>query len=519
MSSTPRRRVRRLVAVVAFAAAASLALSGCLSTLLPASHPTAPPTAAPDTGGVDDALLPFYGQTLTWEACATDGFDCTTVRTPLDWADPGRGELELSVIRHRATGGAPIGSLLTNPGGPGASGISIVRDSLQFMVGERAVQSYDVIGFDPRGVGESTAVRCFDTAGMDAYLYDVPVNPRGSEAWTQELLDAHRGFAEACEANSNGILPYITTENAARDLDLLRGVLGDTKLNYLGYSYGTFLGATYAKLYPDRVGRLVLDGAIDPTTSLLEVSTIQTIGFESALRAYMADCLTTSECPFRGTVDDALADVSTLLKSVDARPLRGSDGRMLGADTLLTAIVFAMYSPGNWTNLSAALSSALEGDPDIAFVLADAYNSRQDGVYLDNQTEAFRAYNCMDYPRGIDPAAEAAAAALIEREAPTFAPYWDGPDPCEVWPHPATGVRGPIVAAGAAPILVVGTTNDPATPYQWAVALAQQLESGILITRVGEGHTGFNKGNACVDAAVNAYLIDGTVPDGDVRCE
>ncbi len=517
MSTTPPTRTRKAFALVAGLVAATLALTGCLYSVIPESGPA--PTSTPDVEGVDEALLPFYGQELVWEACATEGFDCTTVTAPLDWADPTAGEIELAVIRHRAESGQAIGSLITNPGGPGASGLAFIRDSLEYAVGEPAVQAYDVIGFDPRGVGESTAARCYDAAEMDAYLFDVPVNPRGSEAWTEELLAAHRAFAEACDANSGGILPYLTTQNSARDVDLLRGVLGDSKLNYLGYSYGTFLGATYAELYPERVGRLVLDGAIDPTTTLLDVSTFQTVGFESALRAYVEDCLTTNECPFRGSVDDALSDISALLASVDARPLRDTDGRELGADTLLTAIIFAMYNPANWEYLSIAFANALQGDPHVAFLLADTYYSREDGVYLDNQTEAFRSYNCMDYPAENDAAAEAAAEALVQKEAPTFAPYWQGPSPCDVWLYEPTGVREPLTAEGAAPILVVGTTNDPATPYRWAVALAEQLSSGVLITRVGEGHTGFNKGNACVDAAVNAYLLDGTAPAGDLMCD
>ncbi len=518
MSITIGRRARRLLAVVAVAAAASLALTGCLYAAIPEARPLSTQSASPDLDGVDEALAPYYGQQLTWTACETS-FECTTVRAPLDWADPGAAEISLSVIRHRATSGTPLGSLLSNPGGPGASGVGFVRDALALGFGDSLVQSYDIIGFDPRGVGESTAVRCFDAAAMDDYLFGIPAAPRGSDEWWTEVQDGNRAFADACEANSGGILPFITTENSARDMDLLRAVLGDAKLNYLGFSYGTFLGATYAKLYPERVGRLVLDGAVDPSISLLEMSTVQTIGFESALRAYMADCLTTSDCPFRGSVDEGMADIGALLASVDARPLQGADGRLLGVDTLWTAIIFPLYSEANWNYLTIALSDALQGDPEVAFLLADAYYSREGGVYLDNQTEAFRTYNCMDYPAGSTPEEEAEAAALIAERAPTVSPYWDGPDPCEVWPHPASGVREPISAAGAAPILVVGTTNDPATPYEWAVALAGQLESGVLVTRVGEGHTGFNRGNACVDTVVVDYLVNGVVPNGDVRCE
>lgn len=516
MTRTSRRA--RLIALVAGLAAASVALSGCLYSAIPAERPASTSTATPDTEGVPADLLPFYEQAIAWSDCG-GGFDCATITAPLDWTSPDAGEIELSVIRQRAGNGDPIASLLTNPGGPGSSGVSLIRDSIDFAVGTALQDRYDVIGFDPRGVGESTAVRCFDAAQMDAFLFDIPENSRGSDAWTDELSASQADFAAACDANSGGILPYITTENSARDMDLLRAVLGDRSLHYLGYSYGTFLGATYAKLFPERVGRLVLDGAIDPSIPGLDVGTIQALGFESALRAYMTDCLEGQECPFRGTVDQAMADLGVLFASVDRSPLPAADGRLLGADSLMTAVVAALYSAESWSFLTTALSDALAGDPNFAFILADFYYNRVNGQYMDNSTEAFTTYNCMDYPLDTSQADEDAADALIAAQAPTIAPYWSGPDPCEVWPYEATGVREPITAEGAAPIVVVGTTNDPATPYEWSVSLAEQLSSGVLITRVGEGHTGYNKGNACVDQAVEAYLIDGTVPQDGLRCE
>ena len=499
------RAIRAAIALVA----ASVTLSGCLYAAIPEETASSAPTIE-DPGNPDA----FYEQELSWNDCG--GFECTTVTAPLDWEDPAAGTIGLSVIRAAATGPDRIGSLLTNPGGPGASGVGLIRDSLDFAVGSALQESYDVIGFDPRGVGSSTAVRCFDAAEMDAYLYEIPENPRGSQEWEDELTERNAAFAEACEENSQGILPFITTTNAARDMDLLRGVLGDDKLNYLGYSYGTFLGATYAELYPGNVGRMVLDGAIDPSISGLEVGTEQAIGFENALRAYMAACLTTQECPFRGSVDQAMSDLGALLASVDRSPLPASDGRELGADTLVTGIVAALYSQANWPVLTQALSEALQGDPATAFLLADFYNGREGGVYIDNSAEAFRAYNCMDYPADSSQADQDAADARIAAEAPTIAEYWEGPDACEVWPYDPTGTRAPIAAVGAAPILVVGTTGDPATPYAWSVSLAEQLESGVLVTNVGEGHTGYNKGNACVDDAVEAYLIEGTVPAADL---
>lgn len=515
MTATPL--ARRAVGAVAALAAASVALAGCF--LLPEPGGSGQPDRSPTpiTDGIAADLLPFYQQTLEWESCGAE-FDCTNVTAPLDWSDPDAGEIELAVIRHRAGNGQPLGSLLTNPGGPGASGVGLIRDSLDFAVGSALVENYDVIGFDPRGVGESAPVTCLDSAAMDSFVFDIPPGERGSAEWNADIVARQEAFAAACEEGSGGILPFVDTESAAHDMDLLRAVLGDEKLNYLGYSYGTFLGATYAKHYPDRVGRLVLDGAIDPSISGLDVSTQQAVGFENALRAYLSACVGQSDCPFAGTVDDALADLGILLASVDRDPLPGPDGRMLGADTLVTAIVAALYSEGSWSFLSTALSDVLQGDATNAFALADFYYNREGGQYLDNSTEAFTSYNCMDYPATETDADRAASDALIAAEAPTIAPYWSGVDICEIWPYPPTGVREPITAAGAAPIVVIGTTGDPATPYAWSVALADQLESGVLITRVGEGHTGYNKGNTCVDDAVEAYFLSGTVPTDGLRC-
>ncbi|MFJ2534954.1 alpha/beta hydrolase [Microbacterium maritypicum] len=517
MNNRSTSRLRRAAAIIAGLAAASVALSGCLYAMIPEQSSRPSTTSAPDTEGVAEDLLPFYSQELTWTECGV-GFDCTDVTAPLDWEDPGKGEITLSVVRHRAEG-TPVGSLLTNPGGPGASGVDLILNSLDYAVGADLIENFDVIGFDPRGVGASTAVTCYDAPQMDEYLYSIPAAARGTAEWEAELLDSHKAFAEACDANSGGILPYITTVNAARDMDLIRAVLGDKQLNYLGYSYGTFLGATYAKLYPEKAGRLVLDGAIDPAVPGLEVGATQALGFESALRAYMQDCLDSGECPFNGTVDEAMTDLGALLASVDSTPLKSGDGRMLGADSLMTAIIAALYSQDSWGYLTQALDEALQGDPTSALFLADFYNGRENGTYTDNSAEAFRAYNCMDYPVEDDPAAEAAINAKIAQGAPTIAPYWTGPDSCSVWPYPPTGTRGEIKAEGAGPILVIGTTNDPATPYEWSESLANQLEEGVLITRVGEGHTGYNKGNACVDDAVEAFLLDDVVPEDGLRCE
>ncbi|WP_336646528.1 alpha/beta hydrolase [Microbacterium sp. USHLN186] len=510
------RLVRRTAAAVAALAATSVLLSGCLY----AQIPEAPSSVArdPDVTGVADELLPYYSQKLEWESCGAR-FDCTEVTAPRDWTDPAAGDLSLALVRHQATGEFQ-GSLLVNPGGPGSSGYDFVADSLEYAVGPDLIERFDVIGFDPRGVGRSSAVECLDAEETDEYNYGVVAAPRGTPEWEKELTARNTAYAKACEQNSDGLLPFITTENSARDMDLIRAVLGDQTLNYLGYSYGTFLGATYAKLFPERAQRLVLDGAIDPAVPGLQVGTTQAIGFESALRAYLEDCLRTAECPFNGTRDEALTDLQALLASVARDPLPNGDGRVMTVDTMITGLITAMYSEDYWPYLSQGLTAALQGDPSGLLALADSYNGRlPDGTYQDNSAEAFRAYNCMDYPVEDDPAAEDAAIRRIEQKAPTFAPYWQGPDPCEVWPYPPVGVREEIGAQGSGPIVVVGTTNDPATPYEWSQSLAAQLENGVLITRVGEGHTGYNKGNACVDSAVEDFLVEGTVPEDGLRCE
>jgi pimeloyl-ACP methyl ester carboxylesterase len=516
VTDRPRRGLRRIITVLAGLAAASVALSGCLYAQIPVERPAATRTA--DTTDVPADLVPFYSQKLDWSSCGA-GFDCTKVKAPLDWENPGDGDISLAVVRHRATG-ASLGSLLINPGGPGGSGYDFVHDSLDYAVGATLIKDFDVIGFDPRGVGRSTAVKCLDAKAMDGFNYGAISEPRNTPAWEDAVKAQDKVFADACKANSGGILPFITTVDSARDMDLIRGVLGDRTLNYLGYSYGTFLGATYAKLYPQRAQRLVLDGAMDPTVPSLQVGTAQAIGFESSLRAYMKSCLADSGCPFNGTVEEALSDVRALLATVSRTPLKNADGRVLSVDSMITGMIAALYSQDSWTYLTRGFTSALQGNASVMMALADSYNGRaSDGTYTDNTTEAFQAYNCMDYPLDDSAAAEDAAVKVLEAQAPTFAPYWQGPDLCEEWPYPPTGAREAITAAGSGPIVVVGTTNDPATPYVWAESLAKQLENGTLITRVGEGHTGYNKGNSCVDDAVEAFLTRGSVPKNGLRCE
>ena len=513
-SSRERMPRARRIGIGGVALAVVIALTGCVPSILNPAKPVSTPTGEE----VAADLRPFYSQVLEWERCG-DGLGCATATAPLDWEHPADGEIELALVRHVATGDR-IGSLLVNPGGPGGSGYEFIADSLDYAVGQPLQERFDVVGFDPRGVGRSSAVACYDAAQMDDYLYGIVPAERGSDEWVDLVGSAAADFGQACSENTGDLLAQVDTVSAARDLDLLRAILGDEQLNYLGYSYGTFLGATYADLYPERVGRLVLDGAIDPSAGDTEVTQAQAVGFENALRAYLEDCLTGADCPFDGPVDASMDEVGRLLASVDASPLRGTDGRMVGADTLLTAIIYPLYSAESWPYLSQMFESVMFGEADVALSFADGYNGRnEDGTYRDNSTEAFRSVNCLDYAYQSDVAIMREKAAAIAASAPIIGPYFGYGDlSCVNWPYQGDRDRAEIHAEGAAPIMVVGTTGDPATPYEWAVALADQLDSGVLVSYDGEGHTAYNKSNACVDDAVESYLIEGTVPASDPMC-
>ncbi len=511
----PRIPNHRLTGAVAGFAVVITLLSGCVSWFFP----PAPSTTSTPTGELVDAVLqPFYSQTLIWSSCG-GGMQCTTAEAPMNWEDPAQATIELALVRQPARGDR-LGSLLINPGGPGGSGYDFVLDSVDYATSQRLQQSFDIVGFDPRGVGRSSAVVCYDDpAFLDEYNYGVIAGEYGSDEWIANMKAASQEFGDACLEYTGPLLQYVDTISAARDLDLLRSVLGDEKLNFLGYSYGTFLGATYADLYPQKTGRLVLDGALDPGTTDFDVTATQAIGFENAMRAYLDDCIGREGCPFRGSVDDAMSQVGSLLESLQASPLTADDGRELGAGTMFISIILPLYNQENWPYLDDLFAEVMTGETDTAFLLADSYNGRNpDGSYADNSTEAFIAINCLDYSSDFSNETLRAQAAELAELAPVFGPRMSYGVSCSAWPFPPTRVREPIAAAGSAEILVLGTTNDPATPYVWAEALAEQLENGHLITYHGEGHTAYNKSNDCVNDAVDDYFIDGTVPESDPDC-
>jgi pimeloyl-ACP methyl ester carboxylesterase len=478
------------------------------------------PTPAPTDPAASPAFAPFYGQKPGWKGCYS-GAQCTKVTVPLDWQDPAGKTLQLAVVRLPATKpGDRLGAVVLNPGGPGASGVQYVGEYGHYVTTKQLRSRYDVVGFDPRGVGASDPVDCLPDQQLDRYLAEDadPEQPGGLATMRSEA----KAFVTGCERLSGGLLPYIGTPSAAQDMDVLRAVLGEQRLNYLGKSYGTLLGATYAGLFPNRVGRMVLDGALDPASSNADVVVGQAGGMEKALRAFVTACLDDAkQCPLKGDVEDALGQVRELLARVEKAPLPTEDpSRPLTAPLAVTGIVNFLYSEGSWPDLSEALGAALAGDGNDLLASADSYADRQpDGKYASNLLEAFTAINCLDYPMDDSPAAMEQVARHAEQASPTFGAYLAyGEITCGQWPVGPERTPAPIRAEGAPPILVVGTTGDPATPYEWSKALAGELSAGRLLTWQGEGHTAYTRGSKCIDGAVDEFFIDGVLPGEGATC-
>ncbi len=439
---------------------------------------------------------------------------------PLDYADPGGRSINIALIRLPATEQANrIGSLLTNPGGPGASGVDFVRQNAEQIFSADLRDHFDIVGFDPRGVGDSTAVVCVDDATMDK-LNDLDPSP-DTPAEQKALIDAARQFDAACQANSSDLLPHMSTADAARDMDLIRAAVGDPKMTYLGFSYGTFLGATYAGLFPDHVRAFVLDGALDPTLTFDQRNETQAVSFAQTFNRFLEFCASDKTCQFRNGGKPGPA-FDALMARIDKTPLPATaigDPRTVGPGLAFTGMLAALYSRSTWDILGQGLALAQKGDGSILLLLADSYNERQpDGSYH-NVSAANNAVNCLDYVAPTDPAAYQAQAPELEKEAPRFGEVvaYSGLT-CAFWPVHPTSDPGVITAAGAPPIVVVGTTGDPATPYDWAVKLAGQLRSGVLLTREGEGHTAYGTSD-CINSAVDTYLIDLTVPANGTTCK
>ena len=510
----PLRVAARPLALAALAL--TLPLAACTASV--SAHAAAGADGPGLTAGAPADLAGFYGQTLSWTSCDS-GFQCAKLTVPLSYDEPEGATIQLSVVRKPASDQAHrLGSLVVNPGGPGGSGLTYATSG---DVADNAVLArYDLVGFDPRGVGKSDPVACLTDSQMDQFV-DTPPNPSTPDQLNRVKQESQL-FAQQCSAKSGALLAHVGTVDAARDMDVLRAVLGDKKLTYLGKSYGTFLGATYAQEFPKNVGRVVLDGAIDPSMTAEQENLTQAASFDKELHLFLADCVAQSDCPFGTTDPDAaFTQLKNWVAGLEAHPITGDGTRKLDEAYALTGISVAMYDQGWWPDLRVALASAFKGDGSTLLRMADAYNDRQNGHFVDNEVAANYAVNCVDHPDEATSVAQIQAELpAFEKAAPFFGPMVDWSSlPCAFWKAAPTDTPHRIAAAGTAPILVVGTTNDPATPYAWAQSLAGQLSGARLLTMNGDGHTAYRRGSTCIDSAIDAFFLQGALPTAGTVCQ
>ncbi|MFD5817648.1 alpha/beta hydrolase [Streptomyces sp. NPDC127038] len=505
------------------AAAATLLLAGCGGS--PADgkdegkNGDGAPASAPPSGGSPGLPVSLTTQKLDWGRCKGtsdspapgSGWQCATLKAPLDYAKPDGPTIGLALIRSRATGaqGRRIGSLLFNFGGPGGSGLSTMP-SYESVVGPLH-DRYDLVSWDPRGVAASEGVRCRgDRAIQAAESVDATPDDAAEEAaYFKDSAD----FGKGCAKAAGKLLSHVSTTDTARDMDLMRQVLGDRRMHYFGISYGTELGGVYAHLFPRNVGRLVLDAVVDPSADTVGHAKNQTLGFQRALNDYLKS---TGQDPEQGSLK-----IADLLKRIDAKPLPATGGRELTQTLALTGIVLPLYSKEGWPRLTEALKDAESGDGSALLTLADAYNERDASGHYGTTTHSQRVISCLDDKERPTPEETRKRLPEFEKISPVFGDFmgWDTAGWCHDWPVAGQFDHPEVSAPGAGPVLVVGNTGDPATPYEGARRMADGLGKGVGVelTWKGEGHGAYGSGSDCVDATVNSYLLDGTVPkDGKV---
>ena len=504
--------MRKFLAIVLVIVLGILAAFGFLIFQSDSTESTLPKPIESASVPQGDGLDGYYAQQLEWSECS-DGFECSSFSVPIDYTNPADGAMQISVIRKLATGTAQ-GSLVLNPGGPGGSGIEYTTYA-EYVVSDTLRENFDIVGFDPRGVGFSTPVECLDDEQTEEYIaLDGSPDDQTEIDQAQAMSEL---FGQSCATNSPDTYKFLDTISAARDVDILRALLGDEKLNWLGKSYGTFLGATYADLFPERVGRMLLDGAIDPTLTNEKLSFGQALGFELALTRFVDDCVTKSDCPLSASGAAGVSEVGDLLIELDANPITLDDGRLFTQAMGTLGVVGPLYDKQyGWPELRTNLGLAFDDDFSGLASSVDFYTGRQsDGSYKDNSNDAIAAVNCLDRPDRATTEETAALASEWKKVAPNFGEYlaWSNIS-CSYWQAEATGVPKEITAPGTPTILVVGTVNDPATPYAWSQALATQLSKGVLLTLDGDGHTAYYQGSKCIDEIVDNFYLTGEAEDG-----
>ncbi|WP_443062598.1 alpha/beta hydrolase [Streptomyces sp. NBC_00390] len=490
-----------------------------------------------DGDGNQDEARDFASQTLEWHPCpapseaegggtppsplpAGTRWECSFMDAPLDYDDPEGETIELALIRARARDTTNrIGSLIFNFGGPGGSGVQTLPAAAEEYGALQA--RYDLVSFDPRGVGRSAPVECLDNKQMDAYLAEDGTPDDAAEEET--FVDGLASFADACEKNSGSVLPHVATTETARDMDLMRAVLGDDKLHYFGISYGTELGGVYAHLFPTRIGRAVFDAVVDPAENAEQGSLGQAQGFQLALTNFARDCVARGDaCLVPGSTVQEIQDwIIALLDRLERKPIPGSGDRKLTSTLATTGIAQTLYSREYWSLLEQGLDEADGGNGALLLAFADAMNGRNENGQYSNIQPAGTAIGCVDSKSRFTLEQTKARLPEFRSTSPVFGEYlgW-GLMSCTKWPVPGAWNTPDVSAPGAPPILVIGNTGDPATPYKGAQAMAEELGKGvgIKITYRGQGHGAYGS-SACVKRAVDGYLLNGKVPADGTVCE
>ncbi|MET7605646.1 alpha/beta hydrolase [Streptomyces avermitilis] len=474
-------------------------------------------TSSSSSGTTSRLPASLTAQKLGWGRCKATSdspapgsdWQCATLKVPLDYAKPGGETIGLALIRSKATGGKRIGSLLFNFGGPGGSGVSYLPSYATTV--SKLHERYDVVSWDPRGVAASEGVRCRSDRAIQA-AESIDATPDDS-AEQQAYLKDSADFAKGCEKAAGKLLAHVSTTDTARDMDLMRQVLGDRKMHYFGISYGTELGGVYAHLFPKNAGRMALDAVVDPSADTVGHAKNQTRGFQRALDDYFT---ATGQDPKRGS-----QKIVDLLKRIDAKPLPTSSGRKLTETLAVTGIVLPLYGEQSWPALTSALKAAEGGDGSELLSLADSYNDRDASGRYGTTTHSQRVISCLDDRQRPTPEETKKRLPEFEKISPVFGDYmgWDTAGWCHDWPVSGQYDNPEVSAPGAEPVLVIGNTGDPATPYEGARKMADELgkDVGVELTWKGEGHGAYGSGSDCVDSTVDSYLLNGTVPkDGKV---